>query len=141
MKRTDLAYFAGIIDGEGSISLIKRNKRTKSNTFTLTVIVGNTNEWLIQQLKFSFGGGVYLIEGGGNNKDSWQWKICARKALIFLESVYPYLKIKKPQARIAITFQKHKKRSGIKGCSTQYLDFEGELREAITRLNKRGKPS
>ena len=138
MKKINLSYFAGIFDGEGSISLSKTNS-SKSNTFVLYVCVGNTNEWIIQQLKFCFGGIVTYQEPKGNKKPRWMWTLQAQKALGFLVLIEPYLHIKRPQAEIAIRFQKHKRRTGVYSPPQDYLDLEKELKEAMSRLNHRGK--
>ena len=46
MLETDKAWFAGIIDGEGCISLIKRGEH-----FVPSVKISNTNELLINKCK------------------------------------------------------------------------------------------
>jgi len=100
-----LAYVAGIIDGEGSIGLHK-NTQKKNPSYTVTVYVGNTNEWLIQFLKMQFGG--YITTSSQPNpraKPIWRWEIRARKAYKFLELILPYLQMKRPQAELAIEFQ------------------------------------
>ena len=103
MKRTDLAYVAGIIDGEGYIGLTRQGK---SRSIRLTVSVDNTNEWLIQWLHFAFGGSIYLRHRRKENwKPQWSWIITCLRASDFLKLVYPFLRIKKPQAEIAIKFQ------------------------------------
>ena len=44
-----LAYSAGIIDGEGCISIYKhKSNAPRGFVFTLTVRITHTNEWLIQ---------------------------------------------------------------------------------------------
>ena len=74
------------------------------------VQVGNTNEWLINWLLFQYGGCVCKRKAKKDNwKDSWEWKLQTRQALRFLEIILPYLKIKKPQAELAISFGKRRK--------------------------------
>ena len=110
MKKTDLAYFAGILDGEGSITIgvdktISKTGKTRI-TYRLRVDVGNTNEWLIQQLKFAFGGCVVLRrEQTVKTQTIWAWRVSCLDALRFLQAIYPYVKIKKPQVDLAIKFQ------------------------------------
>ena len=106
MKRTDLAYVAGIIDGEGYIGLYN----AVNGNFRLQVGVTNTNEWLIQWLKFAFGGHIHQLHiRHPNSKVSYEWRVFGRQALGFLTLVCPYLKIKRPQATIAINYQKAKR--------------------------------
>ena len=83
MKKTDLAYIAGIIDGEGTISL-SLNKRS----YRIMVTVTNTNEWLIQRLKFMLGGNASpMAVPLGNNKPVWRWNIVSNDALEMLLSL------------------------------------------------------
>ena len=140
MNKTDLAYFAGIIDGEGSIMLYRDKQR---RTF-MRVMVGNTNEWLINQLCFSFGGvknvtrQYHLIW-----KPCWHWSIHGSKAVEFLKLILPYLKLKRAQAEIAIRFQERKSKARKYGKSHPKSDEAYALEEAelilSKSLNKRGR--
>lgn len=138
-RKVDLAYVAGLFDGEGCINLRPRSN-TKKQTYELQVTLVSTNEWITQQLKFSFGGNVYYTPENfeRNWKASWRWLTQAQNALRFLELVYPYLKLKKPQAEIAIKFQKHKRRNAGGRFDESYFSLDEELYQAMKRLNKRG---
>lgn len=97
--KTDWAYFAGIIDGEGSIILSTEYGRTLS----LIVSVGNTSSVLIEWLHTNFGGNVskdkirYV-----NHKQSWHWYVRGDEALNLLHKVKDFLKEKRPQAELGI---------------------------------------
>lgn len=112
MKRTDLAYIAGILDGEGSISISQVKKNHKSMGHTLRISVTNTNEWICQWLHFNFGGTIRIrVKGiGWGKKDIWEWSIASQKALSFLQLISPYIKLKRPQVDLALQFQKKKRR-------------------------------
>lgn len=135
MKKTDLAYMAGIVDGEGSISLVLMKK-----TLTLVVQVTNTNEWLIQSIKMCFGGAVRLakpLQPEKNWKPTYRWVVTSMQALEFLKLVYPYLRLKKSQAEIAIKFLE------LRGTKGRWLsEKEKTIAEAqrivMSKLNKRG---
>lgn len=104
--KVDLAYAAGIIDGEGSIGIYKTGNPKQQ--FVAHVIVTNTNEWLLQWLKFHFGGSIFpnaANRGHPKWKDSWIWQLSPRQSVDFLKLVLPYLKIKKPQAELFLEFQ------------------------------------
>ncbi len=110
-----LAYVAGIIDGEGCIHLM----RTKSGQYSIKVVVVNTNEWLINWFHLQFGGSVSIHRQYSQKaKPAYQWVITTAKCNEFLNLIYPYLLLKKPQAELAMAFQrnrqpqyKHKKKS------------------------------
>ena len=102
--RVKWAYLAGIVDGEGTISVRfypKRNERS------IAIQVGNTSSKLLNYLYDTFGGTIdrgYKTKG---NKLFRLWKvagsiICKR----FLIGLKPYLVIKEDQAETALEFIK-----------------------------------
>ena len=106
MKKTDLAYIAGIIDGEGSICIAD----TARSGYVLVVSVGSTDEWLCQMLKMAFGGCVTLRNKKELHRSAfWGWSMGSNKARAMLETVLPYLHLKRSQAELAIEFQKAKR--------------------------------
>ena len=146
MKKTDLAYIAGIVDGEGCIQI---NYRQQCHSYDCQVSVVNTKQWLIEWLKFSFGGRTVTVkrkETEGNKKDCFRWYARTYEALPFLESIYPYLRLKKPQAEIAIKFLKVRKdrKAGEKPgrgrvmAEAEKILFQSQADE-MAKLNKRGK--
>jgi len=109
MKQKEIfAYTAGIVDGEGSIHIM-RSKDVSYKTslkYELRVSIGNTNEWLCQWLKMQFGGCVSSHTPLKPHwKRSYNWLMRANKARDFLELILPYLVIKKTHAELAIKFQ------------------------------------
>ncbi len=115
MKNLDLAYTAGIMDGEGSIGIAKHQSKSckRGYTLELCVQVTSSDEWLCQWLKFGYGGSLsHSINNAGN--PMWHWIIAARKASVFLKLMHPFLKLKKPQAELAILFQDAKRYGGHK---------------------------
>lgn len=135
-KGNDLAYAAGIIDGEGSIGFRGFGKRDKP-FHAIWVRVSNTNEWLVKWLQFNFGGTVRKAKSLPQRKDMWLWTIRTRQALHFLELIVPYLKIKRPQAEIAIQFAK------ARNYGRKRTDEEIAVEQAqailMRQYNKRGK--
>ena len=115
MKKIDLAYTAGIMDGEGSIGIAKHKSRSCriGYTFELYVQVTSSDEWLCQWLRFGYGGSLSHSTNNAGNP-MWHWIIASRKAGEYLKLICPFLKLKKPQAELAIQFQDAKKHSGHK---------------------------
>lgn len=139
MRKVDLAYVAGIVDGEGWIGLRISNRVRGKIAYTLAVSVANSNEWIIQWLKFAFGGNCCCAEfPEDNRKASWQWSIVANDALKFLDLIYPYLKLKRTQADIAIKFQRERRGRGTR-TSDKELALQEAQRILITNMNKKGK--
>jgi hypothetical protein len=98
-RDTDLAWAAGIIDGEGCISL-NQEKRTQ---YLLRLTVTNTNLLLLTRIQELFGGNICPMKRYQDHwKDRWQWDLKAAKAERALRAVLPYLVAKRQEADIAL---------------------------------------
>lgn len=108
----ELAYTAGLIDGEGHIIIYKDNRqnnpkyRTKNPTYILIVGCCNTDSRAIDFLFDRWGA---CRQTRGRQRENWkrvyEWTIQSNKALEFLKEIEPYLIIKKEKAQLAIEFQ------------------------------------
>lgn len=58
-RRDKIAYLSGVIDGEGTITIMK-NQQYQRNTiqFRVCLTVGNTNKELIEWIQSEFGGTI-----------------------------------------------------------------------------------
>jgi len=140
MRKVDLAYVAGIVDGEGTICIHQDRAKSGKVYLQLRVDVTNTNEWLIQWLKFALGGHVDVsrrAERGKNWKPAWRWSVSANQASAFLKLIYPYLRLKKPQAEIAIKFQEQKPNRGHRSTESERAVAEAQ-RIVMSSLNEKG---
>lgn len=111
MNQEDAAYIAGFLDGEGSISLGRNHyfdpKRT--TVYSVLVRIGNTNkdvlDWICAVSGF---GKVYTQKNSGtfkSNQKFWMFTITKKDAVgKFLSEIYPYLKVKRLQAEIALKY-------------------------------------
>lgn len=122
-------WAAGFFDGEGSIFLRKVKK-----SYAVRIAVGQVNPAPIRVLKELFGGHISL-QKSKKYKDQWKWEQDAKSAIITLEELLPYLKVKDNVAAIALDFQKLK-RKGRK-MTTQDQSLEQEFKEKISYLNRR----
>ena len=110
MKKTDLAYMAGIFDGEGCICIGKhQKKKTWNPTYSLKVNLVMCNPYIPNLFCFTFGGIVYERKRHERHLSEWNWQLNSAKAIPFLTVLLPYLKLKRDEARLAIEFQKNKK--------------------------------
>ena len=139
MKKTDIAYFAGIFDGEGCVFLQPQShpSNKQKTTFQMKIQVVSTNEWICQLFRFAFKGVVSIDRQKGNHKIAYRWVATANNAMICLRSLLPYLHLKRPQTELAIKFQQHKTLGGRK--TKEYLDLETDFKREFSRLNHRGK--
>lgn len=140
MKKTDMAYFAGIFDGEGTVTLAKTQISSPKQklTYQVRVQVVSTDEWLCQQLRFSFGGTVMphrVTEG--NHKPAYRWLATRVVAKRFMLAILPFSHLKRQRIELALKFLEHKTGGGRK--SREYIDFEADYKQNFLALNHRGK--
>ena len=92
---TEAAYFAGILDGEGTITF--RGDRS------VRITIGNTS-WPLMEWLCRYGGTIHAVKEIPNRLPVWRWSISHRSDVIALLRVLePYLLIKRDRAREAIT--------------------------------------
>ena len=135
-----LAYTAGIVDGEGSVFITRhKNQRYKLGyNFEMKVSVVNTNEWLTLWLESQYGGWSYPKKQVKGNKPTYEWIISGPNAAEFLEEILPYLHLKKPQAEIAINFQRKRHHGGRTLNNEAELAIQEVEHILLCGLNKRG---
>jgi len=110
MKKTDLAWAAGIIEGEGSAA-IYRIKRPKKDIWEKRPVikVGNTDIEMLEELQRILGGWVGLDRPAGyqsgtgiHTVDYYVWMTQNRGALRVAEQILPYLRTRKKRAILQI---------------------------------------
>lgn len=145
LSESDKGYLAGFFDGEGSIGI---QKRAKSNSFYARLMMGSTNLSALIQFHNAFGGTIHKVKHDGNikHKESWMWSACGKNLDSCLNTLLPYLRIKLPQARIALELSVHMKknlhyvkgRQGIQKLSPDIFNYRMDLKQKINDLNKTG---
>jgi hypothetical protein len=93
----DAAYAAGILDGEGSISLT----RIQKNRWPSPVVsVSSTDYELLEWLRERWGGCiVHKRTYAEHHTPSYTWSLTDRRALGFLKIIRPFLVIRRKIAR------------------------------------------
>lgn len=110
-SETDLAYAAGIIDGEGCIGVYGyvRPSIALGKRYSLTVRVSMVDSEPPTFLHETFGGYLGHLHCPSRQKNNqraqYYWCIAAQKARQFLIVVLPYLRARRKQAEVAIEFQ------------------------------------
>lgn len=133
MQKQAWPYVAGILDGEGSLTIHKAG--APGGSYRLQIVVYGTSVKLMKWLLGNFGGTFYARE---NNPSGWtktysrriyKWTISGRKNKEnFLLGVLPYLVIKDEQAKVALEF--------IRLGGSQVPEIRKRLEERIKFLNQ-----
>ena len=138
MKNEELAYFAGYFDGEGSIGIYKHKSKSckRGYTFELLCQISSTEHEVIWLFREKFGGSFRSFKHKETKKKRiWMCQICSRQALKFLQRIYPFLKLKKAIAQLAIEFQSKKKWG--QNLTDEEYQYQEMMREKISFLNKK----
>ena len=104
--KEDLIYLAGFLDGEGCFTIYREK---------ISVTCANTYKPIIDWMKSSFGGTISTRKARKeNHRVCYSWHLVANNARELLEKLVPYLREKKPQALMLLTYQQLTKAPKIK---------------------------
>ena len=102
MNEHEIAYLAGIVDGEGSINILAK---PKTRQIQLRLQVANTSTDLIDWLEEKCGGKVYYHKMHSTyHKQRYDWVVTGKEAKAVIKILLPLLIVKKRQATLALTF-------------------------------------
>ncbi len=134
LDEVEKAYLAGIIDGEGTVTLMKHHK---NETPTPYVSVANNNLGLLQWIKNRIGGTICSKKKRlPHHNDSYVWSARQDRAIRLLNDVKSYLIIKKPQADL-ITEQYKSVTHRAGKYTLEMLNKKMKLVAKIRKLNQR----
>lgn len=122
-SEADLAWGAGLFEGEGTITL--------SGTGCPYVIVGNTDRQVIDFYQRHWPGcvkGHNPANVNQNARPAWDWRIGGWKALIFLREMQPYFRTERVRAKAELVLD----------AGTLAHAERGEHVVQIRTLNRRG---
>jgi hypothetical protein len=134
LDEVEKAYLAGIVDGEGTVTLMKHHK---NETPTPYVSVANNNLGLLQWIKNRTGGTICTKKKRlPHHNDSYAWSARQDRAIRLLNDIKSYLIIKKPQADlITEQYKSVTHRSGK--YTPEMLNEKMKLVAKIRKLNQR----
>lgn len=138
---TDLAYIAGLLDGEGRVAIkTHQSKRQINPSFSLVAEIDNTSKPAIDFVQERLGGAIW-VKDRGNYRAVYHLSWCADNAQAVLKLLLPYLIIKKDIAEIGIAFQdmRHLK-DGLRRDSVPkwQLEIMEVMYDRAKQLNLRG---
>lgn len=141
----DLAYLAGLMDGEGYIGISRNDRKRGSTQYYPRITLVNTNKRLIDEVVRILNNNAipyHLVHWETNkaeHKSRWTIEMIGfRRALKFLWIVEPSMRIKRPQAQFLMAFLWSRLRHGKSYQHTSYTDEEVNLYDALKELNAKG---
>lgn len=101
MTKTELAYIAGIVDGEGTITLTCYHGNQMPSP---EISVANNNLQLLQWLKKTVAGGVIIHKKKRkeHHNNSYAWTLRNNAALALMKATLPWLLIKNQRAKLIL---------------------------------------
>lgn len=137
----DLAYAAGLIDGEGCISTM-----TRRGYVTPRLEVGMTvkAKHLLDDLARTFGGNVRLFR---EETDRWakayHWTMVGTPVAEVMEALLPHLRLKQDQARLVIELEElrasmERRANGSASWTDDGLRRAGIIAARISEMNQKG---
>lgn len=138
-KVAEIAYAAGLIDGEGCFFI---GKGINGNT-AIYLQVKMTDRAAVQWLHETFGG-VFGEKAASTNRaeNTFEWRVFRRDLLYRVtKELLPYLKVKRLAATITVDFcEKFKIRPGVRLSEEEKTEME-KYREFMSVANGRGPGS
>lgn len=142
LKPTEISYLAGIIDGEGTISLgrVPPSQRGISQAIIMRLQITNTDRRLLDWILERCGGRINIRSRKATNpkhKTQWTWRPPDRiNCAEILRKCLPYLVIKGRQAELFLELLDLRLKSSNKGVF--HPERQQEIVSEVQRLNKRG---
>ena len=115
LKIEDASWLAAAIDGEGCFRI---RKHGKNGSCYSNINLGNMNKEYVKK--------AFDITGLGNfwydkNRNFYEWNVGSEDASKIVLEIYPYLLIKKEQAKTLINFQEYLRKENDKGGRNKVL--------------------
>lgn len=145
MKETDLAWMAGIFDGEGFVRIAKIKvglNRRRTPSYQVVAAVAMTHRPTIDRLLVISNVGKVKEQRARhkNHNATFLWQTTDRKASATLIQLRPYLVTKSERADLAIEFvDRCYQRPGAQDVSDDLALLREEYFQRMKALNKRGK--
>lgn len=132
--REDVAYAAGLFDGEGCVSIGVSGRNKQRPAYRVQVVVAMTDHNVLRWLQERWGGTIYKQKRHAeHHRPGWQWHLSEGEAIAFLEKLRLYLKIKGPATDNALPFlwlkRDYQKKPGV--------PFPHEVYATLRELHKR----
>lgn len=135
--KEDMAYIAGLFDGEGSVGASRSRAAMNLRVY---IQIAMCDRVPVDFVASVLGGKVSeLKRRTGSGKAVYQWALHCNKAADALEKIIPYLRLKKERAESAVKLARMMRHTGKKEPFTEAeISERFRLGNAIKTANARG---
>ena len=136
-------YLAGFVDGEAYLGIRKHsNKQSRTGYYyniCIKIAQKTSASAILYEFQKMFNGDISHREHTGNQNQSTMWEISGIKRVSkFIDELFKYLIVKKPQAEILKEYIKLGNANSNVERSTYIMKKRAELYKEIILLNHRG---
>lgn len=132
----DLAWAAGVFEGEGSVRISKPQPR---NIGALCVDMVNTDREIVVFFADRWPGYFREVEAKGQRRNFWRWRAGAIVAAAVLEDLMPYLRTERVRRRAALGLEFQAQKVAGRGNRTpEYRARQWHYYRQMAELNQRG---
>lgn len=137
IPQLELAWAAGLFEGEGSVRISKPAAR---NWGSLNVDVPNTDQKIVQFFATRFGGSTKHVPAKGKRRAYWRWRVASIEAAAFLTAIRPFVRTNRVREKIdvGLAYQRQKRASRF---TEEYRQEQWEAYWWMRELNVRGNDS
>lgn len=142
LSPVEAAYTAGIIDGEGTISILRVSKRGTHHILSPKVYVSNTSElllgWLSERLEMKVNSRIKRSNKYKNEpRPEITLAIFGYRCYNFLKIIEPYLIVKKELAHLVMEFIESRQANGQANYNSPYTESELAVWQKVRSINRR----
>jgi len=138
--RVSPAYVAGLIDGEGQVTIATKRSKKHAAVVAVTMV----DRAPLDVLASTYGGRVYTLTSKNDNwKTPYRWQVSDQLAENVLRDVRPFLLVKGPQADLCLQLREQKMQGGRatperQAAKDEIFSSRAGLVTKIRELNRRG---
>jgi len=137
----ELAWAAGLFEGEGTIRINKATGRNRGGVLHCSVV--NTDRSVVEFFQDRWPGYCKAVRPVPGHKQAWVWTVAARKAERFIRDLLPYLFTERmwTKAQWGLTYQDTKQvgRRRLRAEEVDdYLALQEHFYSVMCDLNRRG---
>ncbi len=140
LTKVQIAWLAGLIDGEGCISIVKGKPKgeNKSTIYYLSLAMNMIDKPTIKLVQKLTGGSVCKrVVRGPNKRTFYSWTLTCQRALELLRIIKPYSITKATQVRLGIEFQSRIKPNGHRLLTASELKIRDNYYTRMRQLKRR----
>lgn len=146
IQETDKAYIAGIVDGEGHVTIHRNASKKSMETlqrktpmYCPWVSVCNTNVEVLRFIQENYGGSLHLSPNK-RRIPVWNLVLTFRAAQRLLTDIVPYMRMKKSIAEVVLAFYENAETNDKVGVTREEIERRESLFQQARALNPLSRP-